>query len=94
MPATKSFHVNDLAVEVYNSEAEMSRVVAELVQRYLRNTITRQGHARLMLATGNSQIKFLQAMINLGGVDWRKITCFHLDEYLGIPANHPASFPH
>jgi glucosamine-6-phosphate deaminase len=45
-----------------------------------------------LLATGNSQMKFLDALIALGGVDWSRITCFHLDEYLGISADNSASF--
>ncbi len=92
MTAAKIFSVDNLTVRVYNSEAEMSRSVAETVQQYLQDVIRQQNTARLLLATGNSQIKFLQTLMKLGGVDWGKITCFHLDEYLGIPANHPASF--
>jgi glucosamine-6-phosphate deaminase len=92
MPAAKSFRVDDLTVQVYDSEAEMSQEAAKVVQQYLQDVVRRQNTARLLLATGNSQIQFLQALIELGGVDWDKITCFHLDEYLGIAANHPASF--
>ncbi|WP_088240840.1 glucosamine-6-phosphate deaminase [Calothrix rhizosoleniae] len=92
MPSPKIFRVDDLTVQVYNSEIEMSRQVAEIVQHYLQDVIRRQNTARLLFATGNSQIKFLQDLIALGNVDWEKITCFHLDEYLGITANHPASF--
>ncbi len=86
------FRVDELTVQVYNSAIEMSREVAEIVQQYLQDVIRRQNTARLLLATGNSQIKFLQNLIALGGVDWQKITCFHLDEYLGIAATHHSSF--
>src|SRR5687768_5788266 len=51
-----------------------------------------QSRAAAILATGNSQIQFLQQLAKLGGVDWSKITLFHMDEYLGISADHPASF--
>src|SRR5262249_39262566 len=54
--------------------------------------LSRQGTAAVILATGNSQIQFLQALHALGGVDWARITLFHMDEYLGISADHPASF--
>jgi len=79
-------------VLVYKSEAEMVQDVALQTQTYLQNRITQQGAAAVILATGNSQIQFLNALIALGGVDWSKITLFHLDEYLGINADHPASF--
>lgn len=88
----KTFQVDDLSVRVYDSEAEMAEEVAQLTQEYLQDTIAKQGTATVILATGNSQIKFLDTLIAKGGVDWSKIIFFHLDEYLGIDAEHPASF--
>ena len=58
----------------------------------MREVLTRQGSAAVILATGNSQIRFLDKLIALGGVDWSRITLFHMDEYLGITADHKASF--
>lgn len=89
---TQTFQVDSLSVNLYNGEAELAHDVAQLVQNYLQDTLSQQGTATVILATGNSQIKFLEALINLGGVDWSKVTLFHLDEYLGIDANHSASF--
>lgn len=66
--------------------------VAQIAQEYLQDILTKQGSAAVILATGNSQIKFIEALIALGGVDWSRITLFHLDEYLGISADDPASF--
>ncbi len=88
----KIFQVDALSVRLYNQQAEMVRDVARLAQNYLLHKISQQGTAAVILATGNSQIQFLEALIALGSVDWSKITLFHLDEYLGIDANHPASF--
>ncbi|MBD2596450.1 glucosamine-6-phosphate deaminase [Nostoc spongiaeforme FACHB-130] len=93
MVAAKNFfRVDDLQVQVYNSEAEMAENVAQITRKYLKDILAKQGKAAVLLATGNSQLKFLDALIKLGGVDWSKITLFHLDEYLGITADHPASF--
>jgi glucosamine-6-phosphate deaminase len=91
---SKSFRVDELLVQVYNSEAEMSEDVAETVQKYLQNLLQQQGTAAVLLATGNSQLKFLDNLIDLGGIDWSRITLFHLDEYLGITSDHAASFRH
>jgi glucosamine-6-phosphate deaminase len=44
------------------------------------------------MATGNSQIQFLEKLVALGGIDWSKVTLFHMDEYLGIIGEHSASF--
>ncbi|MCC5639735.1 glucosamine-6-phosphate deaminase [Nostoc sp. CHAB 5844] len=95
MVAAKNFfRVNDLSVQIYNSEAEMAVDVAQIVRKYLEEVLKKQDTAAVLLATGNSQLKFLDALIDLGGVDWSRITLFHLDEYLGITADHPASFRH
>lgn len=88
----KTFQVDALPVRVYASQAELSKDVARLTQEYLREVIGAKGSAAVILATGNSQIKFLEELIRLGGVDWSKITLFHMDEYLGIEGNHKASF--
>lgn len=90
--STQSFRVDSLEVEIYNSEAELAQNVAQVVQKYLQQTLMQKDSAAVLLATGNSQIKFLDALIAIGGVDWSRITLFHLDEYLGIPADHCASF--
>ncbi len=81
-------------VQIYNSEVEMAQDVAEIAQKYLQHLLQQQNSAAVLLATGNSQLKFLDALIALGGIDWSKITLFHLDEYLGITAEHCASFRH
>ena len=88
----KTFSVDALSVRVYHQELEMAKDAAYTIQEYLQNLITKQGKANIILATGNSQIMFLRALISLGGIDWFKVTLFHLDEYLGISADHPASF--
>ncbi|WP_026732625.1 glucosamine-6-phosphate deaminase [Fischerella sp. PCC 9605] len=93
MPAAKKiFRLDDLNVQIYNCEAELAQDVAEIAHQYLQNVLQQNGSAAVLLATGNSQIKFLDELIALGGVDWSRITCFHLDEYLGISADHAASF--
>lgn len=90
--ATNFFRVDDLLVQIYNSEVEMAFSVAEITQQYLQKILNEQDTAAVLLATGNSQLKFLDALIKLGGVDWSRITLLHLDEYLGISAEHSASF--
>ncbi len=88
----KTFSADSLPVRVYASQSELARDVARIAREYLIDLLGRQGSAAVILATGNSQIQFLEALIAMGGVDWPKITLFHMDEYLGIDAHHPASF--
>ncbi|MBP5976678.1 glucosamine-6-phosphate deaminase [Brasilonema sp. CT11] len=87
-----SFCIDVLQVQIFNSEVELAQDVAGIVQKHLQRTLEQKDTAAILLATGNSQMKFLDALIALGGVDWSRITCFDLDEYLGINADNSASF--
>lgn len=90
--APKTFAVDALEVKVYVNEDAMAKAAADVVQRYLVERLERQTLVRAILATGNSQIRFLKALIELGGVDWSRVELFHMDEYLGISKDHSASF--
>lgn len=92
MPGFKTFQTDALAVRVYANPADVARDAARIAQAHLQETIAAQGSAAVILATGNSQIQFLDELVHSDGVDWPKITLFHMDEYLGIAANHAASF--
>lgn len=90
--AIKTLQVDSLPIRVYAGQEDLARDVARIAHEHLTEVLARKGSAAAILATGNSQIKFLEQLIALGGVDWSRITLFHMDEYLGIDANHPASF--
>jgi glucosamine-6-phosphate deaminase len=92
MSTIRTFQADQLAVRVYASQKDMSTEVAQIVHDHLVATIERQGSAAAIMATGNSQIQFLEKLVALGGVDWSKVTLFHMDEYLGITGDHSASF--
>jgi len=90
--ASRTFRVDALEVRVYPQQADLARDAAAVAQRYFQEVLARQRAATAILASANSQIQFLQALVALGGVDWSRVTLFHMDEYLGIDADHPASF--
>jgi glucosamine-6-phosphate deaminase len=87
----KSFSKDKLKVEVYQLESEMGEAAAEFTASSLRSVIDKKGSANLILATGTSQFALLEAL-KAKDVDWKKITVFHLDEYIGLSDQHPASF--
>ena len=58
----------------------------------IRRAISNHGKARVIAATGASQIDFLAALTATPGIDWARVELFHLDEYKGLPESHPASF--
>lgn len=81
-----------MVIKCFNDKREMAKVAAEQAAAVLRQTIQAQGKARLIAATGASQFEFLEILTSLPGIDWSKVEMFHLDEYIGLPASHPASF--
>jgi glucosamine-6-phosphate deaminase len=88
----RHFNVDALPVKIFADRAGLANFAANEVHAYLRDVLARQGKAAAILATGNSQIDFLRRLVALPGIDWKKITLFHMDEYLGISAEHKASF--
>ena len=86
------FAVDALPIRVYASQPDLAADVARMAHEILSATLQARGSAAVILATGNSQIKFLEHLIQLGNIDWSKVTLFHMDEYLGIDAGHKASF--
>lgn len=89
---TQEYKVDQLPVRVYPDRPSLARGAAAEAHGHLVSVLKRQGHAAVILATGNSQIQFLDELIRLGGIDWSVVTLFHMDEYLGISGNHTASF--
>ena len=70
----------------------MGKAAAEHAARTLRSVIREKGNARLIAATGASQFEFLDALTAAPDIDWARVEMFHLDEYVGLPITHPASF--
>ncbi len=79
-------------VRIARDRAAMSAAAAEHAAASVRAAIERRGKARVVAATGASQLEFLRALTSTAGVDWQRVELFHLDEYAGLPESHPASF--
>lgn len=92
-PIRKTEVVGSLPVHVYQDEASVGAAAAADMAAIIKSAISERGAANLILATGNSQLAFLRALRATEGIDWSKVTVFHMDEYIGIDPNHRASFP-
>ena len=77
---------------IFNSKKDLGQAAADDAARVIRQAITERHRAFLIAATGASQFEFLDALVRQPGIDWSKTTFFHLDEYVGLPESHPASF--
>jgi len=78
-------------VRIFDSAEKMGRMAALEAAAILSAAIEQKGGAALIAATGVSQFAFLESLVQQE-VDWPKVTMFHLDEYVGLPETHPASF--
>ncbi len=85
--------IDQLPVRVYSSNAVLGQAAAFEAAAILKQTVDFRGEANLILATGNSQLTFLEALRADPSIEWAKINLFHMDEYVGIDPSHPASFP-
>ena len=81
-----------MIVKVYEDKLSLSIAAAEQASVALRRAILAQGLARIIVATGASQLDFLDVLTHAEGIDWKHVEMFHLDEYIGLPVIHPASF--
>lgn len=84
---------DQLLVTVYESNADVGRAAALEACERIDEAIAEKGEANIIIATGNSQLTFLAALRDLERIDWSKVNVFHMDEYVGIDPDHPASFP-
>ncbi len=81
-----------MLVKLFDDACSLGRAAAEQAAGTIRSAIAEQGRARIILATGASQFAFLDALTVAPEIDWTQVEAFHLDEYVGIPVTHPASF--
>jgi glucosamine-6-phosphate deaminase len=88
----REFTVDALAVRIYERLDDLAVAAAHAAHECLREAVNRQGRAAAILASAASQVKFLEVLTGLGNLDWSRVTLFHMDEYLGVSDQHPASF--
>ena len=77
---------------VAHDEIAMGRETSRLATQALQQVISAQGEARLLVATGASQLTIFDSLCGNTDVDWSVVDAFHLDEYIGIDQQHSASF--
>jgi glucosamine-6-phosphate deaminase len=81
-----------MMIKVFDSKAEMARDAANRAADTIREAISQRGEARIIAATGASQFEFLDALTKISDIDWKRVEMFHLDEYVGVSGQAPASF--
>lgn len=79
-------------IRIYPDRPTAAAAAARHAAEILRAAIAERGEARIIAATGASQIEFVDALVAAPDIDWAKVEMFHLDEYVGLSIDHPASF--
>ena len=81
-----------LPVLVAPSNEALGEAAAELFARAVSQHLAERSEIAVILATGNSQLSFIRAVVRRDDIDWSKVTVLHMDEYQGMSESHPASF--
>lgn len=85
-------HRSDLEVTILDTNAELGERAAAEFAAAVRSELTERAEIAVILATGNSQFSFTEALRDRSDIEWGRIIVLHMDEYLGMDASHPASF--
>lgn len=80
-----------MEIIVTDTKTNLGKQAAQKGADLIRHALKSNGHAAIIVATGASQFEMLEELVKQN-IDWRRVTGFHLDEYMGLTANHPASF--
>ncbi len=81
-----------MILKVFADKIQLGEAAASRAAGAIHRAIADRGNARIIAATGASQFEFLRALVGKREIDWKRVEMFHLDEYLGLPITHPASF--
>jgi len=79
-------------VKIMPDKTQMGKAAAAAGAEHIRRAIAERGAANIIVATGASQFEMLAALVAEPNINWNAVTGFHLDEYVGLPIGHPASF--
>src|SRR6478672_8559101 len=81
-----------MKINIYNTPHELGKAAGIAAAQCIRKAIEEKDSANIILATGISQFETLKQLVAEQDIDWSKVVMFHLDEYIGLPITHPASF--
>src|SRR6476661_4910678 len=81
-----------MEINISQDARQLGKVAGAAAAQAIRDAIETNGSANIILATGTSQFETLKQLLIEPGIDWAKVVIFHLDEYIGLPITHPASF--
>jgi glucosamine-6-phosphate deaminase len=88
----KELKTDNLDARIYPDRISMGNAAADMVCNQMVQLLNEQDFVNMIFAAAPSQNEFLAALIERTEIDWSRINAFHMDEYIGLPENHPALF--
>lgn len=90
--AIKSLQRDELRVNIYQTRLEMGKAVGSAVAQKIKELLKTKKQVSIVFAAAASQEEFLATLCEAPGIDWSRVVAFHMDEYLGLPEDHPQLF--
>src|SRR6266702_5559919 len=81
-----------MLLRVFDDKVSLGAAAAAQAVAAIQSAIAERGQARIVAASAASHFEFLETLTAAPGIDWKQVELFHLDEYIGLPMTHPASF--
>jgi len=92
MTVQLTFWADMMPVQIYPDQTVLGQAAAADLAAILQAAVRKNGETSVIFATGNSQLSFIKALRERTDIPWDKVYIFHMDEYLGMSEEHPASF--
>ena len=88
----KEFYTDRLYTRIFDTREAMGQCAGEEIAQKLRELLASRDQVNIMFGAAPSQNETLATLVNAGGIDWSRVNAFHMDEYVGLPTEHPAGF--
>lgn len=88
----KQLTVDKLSVKIYPDKKQMGKAAADEAADCIKKLLSTQREVNIIFAAAASQNDFLAALVQHNDIEWNRINAFHMDEYKGLPADHPQRF--
>lgn len=88
----KEFKAGQLTVKIYPERRAMGNAAAAMISATLRRLLEQKEAVSIIFAAAPSQEEMLEALVNETGIEWSRVHAFHMDEYIGLPADAPQGF--
>jgi glucosamine-6-phosphate deaminase len=92
VPYQKEFEYKGVRISIHPSKSECGKAAAKQAIQILKSALQGTDVVRIIVGTGNSQEEVIETLVHEDSLEWHRIEVFHMDEYVGLSAEHPASF--